>query len=91
MSSELQSENKRDKSHSNELQSKTVSKAVSPQENWSELPKKFKDTSYDAHMWGLSSYIFVKELYETFDNSFVTLLGIQYFNQGFAVLVGLAK
>ena len=41
-------------------------------------------------MWGMSSYIFVRELYDTYDPRFVSMLGIQYFNQGFSVLVSLA-
>ena len=36
-------------------------------------------------MWGLSTYILVRELYETFDGGFVSLLGMQYFNQGFSI------
>ena len=42
-------------------------------------------------MWGLSTYVLVRELYDTFNGSFVSLLGIQYFNQGFTVMVYLAK
>ena len=42
-------------------------------------------------MWGLDAYIFVRELYDTYDPRFVSMLGIQYFNQGFAYLVSLAS
>ena len=42
-------------------------------------------------MIGFQAYVFIRELYETFDPRFVSMLGIQYFNQGFAVLASLAS
>ena len=35
-------------------------------------------------------YYFIKKIYSRYDSTFVTMLGAQYFNQGFKVLVSLA-